>query len=195
MHHAPSSSLPPRRLATLSLLLLAVLGCPSQPEGDDLPPGAFTSGGDELGEVGSSEGSTSVVPDDTTTTTSEPPDTGSSEGPPPVLSHAADIRPIWDASCTDAACHDADAPQAGLDLASEGVLDRLCQDDHNFSGLRYIDCENHDPQRSYAFRKIEGSHLDGDISGASGLKMPPTEALSQADIDLIEAWIVGGTLP
>lgn len=177
----------------LCLALSLGTGCPADGEGDDLPPGAFTTGGNV--EPPATDGTTSMVPgDDTTTTSSTPEDTGSSDGPPAMVSHAEHILPIWNASCTDAACHDADSPQVGLDMASEGVYDRICTQTHAFSGFSYIDCEGHDPVRSYLFRKLENTHLDGDISGASGAGMPPMP-LSDADIELIEAWIVGGALP
>lgn len=189
MAHAPS----PRLLLCLPLLL-GPLACADQSQGDDLPPGAFTSGPDDGSNVGTTDGSTSVDPS-STTASSSPADSGSSEGPPIMLSHDVDILPIWNARCIDVACHDADAPQAGLDLASPGVYERLCEGDHNFSGMRYIDCVGHDPEKSYAFRKIENTHLDGDISGASGLPMPPAQDMTAQEIDTIKAWIEGGTLP
>jgi hypothetical protein len=173
--------------------LLAALGCNEPSEGDELPAGAFTSGPDDSGNVDTSDATTMVDPSDDTTT-SPSTDSGSSDGPPAMVSHAEHILPIWNEHCIDAACHDADAPQAGLDLASDGVMERLCEGDHNFSGMRYIDCEGYDPQLSYAFRKIENTHLEG-ISGGSGLPMPPTQDMSADDITLIEAWIAGGTLP
>lgn len=189
MLHPPSPRL-------LLCLLLTSSGCPSGSEGDDLPAGAFTSGPDDSGNADSSETTTSVEPGDTSsgTTTSPPEDSGSSEGPPLMVSHAEHILPLWNAHCIDAACHDADAPQAGLDLATAGVYERLCEGDHNFSGMRYIDCEGYDPQLSYAFRKLENTHLEG-ISGGSGLPMPPDQEMTDDEIALVEAWITGGTLP
>jgi hypothetical protein len=188
MPHVPSPRL-------LLCLLLTAFGCQEESEGDELPAGAFTSGPDDSGNVESSDATTVVEPDDTTTTTtSTPEDSSSSGGLPAMVSHAEHILPIWNDRCITAACHDADAPQAGLDLASEGVMERLCEGDHNFSGMRYIDCEGYDPQLSYAFRKIEGTHLEG-ISGGSGLPMPPAQDMTDGEIALIEAWIEGGTLP
>jgi hypothetical protein len=182
------------RLGPLWPALLLALGCTAGPEGDDLPPGAFTSGGEDVVDPSDTDGTTSASDTTTTTTTSPPEDTGSSDGPPAMVSHAEHILPIWDANCTDSACHDADAPQNGLDLASDGVYERLCMQGHAFSGMSYIDCEGHDPMQSYVFRKLENTHLDGDISGASGAQMPPMP-LSDDDLVLIEAWITGGTLP
>jgi hypothetical protein len=194
MLHAPR----PRPLSCL--LLIFALGCPKGSEGDDLPAGGFTSGPDDSGNVDSSDATTVVEPDETTTTTtttgSSSEDSGSSEGIPRMVSHAEHILPIWSANCSTVDCHDAEGgpPQAGLDLASDGVLERLCEGDHNFSGMRYIDCEGYDPQLSYAFRKIENTHLEG-ISGGSGLPMPPIDMLTDDEVALIEAWITGGTLP
>lgn len=196
MAHVPS----PRLLLTLPLLcpplLAGPLACDKDSQGDDLPPGAFTSGPEDDGPAPTSDTSTSVDPSSTsdTTTSSATEESGSSEGPPLMLSHEVDILPIWNTHCIDAACHDADAPQAGLDIASPGVFERLCEGDHNFSGMRYIDCVGHDPENSYAFRKIDNTHLEG-ISGGSGLPMPPTQDMTAQEIETIRAWIEGGTLP
>jgi hypothetical protein len=190
----PHALVPRPTLGLLCLVVsLAALGCRANGEGDDLPPGAFTTGGSY--EPPATDGSTAMASEGTSSTTSTPADTSSSsDGLPPVVSHAEHILPIWNASCIDAACHDADSPQVGLDMASEGVYERICTQTHAFSGFSYIDCVGHDPTRSYLFRKLENTHLDGDISGASGAGMPPMP-LPAGDIALIEAWIVGGALP
>ncbi|MEX1368740.1 MAG: hypothetical protein AB1Z98_36770 [Nannocystaceae bacterium] len=182
------------RLASC-LLLVPVLGCPDDGAGDDLPPGAFTSGPDDDGTVfDSSTTQDSGATGPSTESGSTGPDDESSSGPPPVLFHDQDILPIWMASCIDAACHDAEEPQAALDLASEGVYDRLCSSFHGQSGMPYIDCVGLDPQNSYVFRKIENTHLMG-ISGALGGPMPPGESLSDQQINTIAAWISGGAMP
>lgn len=175
-------------------LLLGGLACGDESQGDDLPPGAFTSGPDDSGNIATTEGSTSVDPETSAGSTTVAADSGSSEGPPIMLSHDVDILPIWEARCAGDSCHDADAPQAGLDLASPGTYERLCEGDHNFSGMRYIDCVGHDPENSYALRKIENTHLEG-ISGGSGLPMPPAQDMTAQEIETVRAWIEGGALP
>lgn len=193
MHHVPRASLLP-----CALLWLAALGCPAEPEGDDLPPGAFTSGGDDVIDPSDTEGVTSVDPEDTTTTTTttSPPETGSSDDVPPgELSHDADIQPIWTANClTDGVCHDSDGPQGNLDLQAAGVRDRLCSTNSSTqSSIPLVDCEAADSGNSWLWNKVSGEDLDV-IPGAGSL-MPVGTMLSADDLATIEAWISGGGLP
>lgn len=196
MHHVPDSSLRlrPRRLLPSALLWLAALGCPAGPEGDDLPPGAFTTGGDDAIDPSETEAMTSVDPEGTTTTTSSP-DTGSSDDVPPgTVSHDADIQPIWTANCIDASCHDSDGPQGNLDLQSAGVRDRLCSTNSSSqSSIPLVDCEGADSGNSWLWNKVSGDDLDV-IPGAGSL-MPVGGMLSSDDLATIEAWISGGGLP
>lgn len=201
MAHVPCPR-PSLRLAAHTLFLgplwlglgLGLLACGDDSQGDDLPAGAFTSGPGATSNLDTTEDSTSVDPATSSSETTVAVDSGSSEGPPIMLSHDVDIMPIWVERCTDGSCHDADAPQAGLDLASPGTYERLCEGDHNFSGMRYIDCVGFDPENSYAFRKIENTHLEG-ISGGNGLPMPPTQDMTDQEIETVRAWIEGGALP
>jgi len=183
----------------LCLALLIPLACGKEDGGDDLPPGAFTSGPDDNGDVDVGESTTSgamTTEDPSATSTTDDGESGNtSTGLPMDLTHTDDIMPIWVASCIDASCHDADGPQAGLDLQTEGnVYENICTGIHGFSGMPYIDCEDHDPSDSYIFRKIEGSHLDGDISGANGAPMPPARALTDEQMATISAWISQGAV-
>jgi hypothetical protein len=193
MLHVSDSRLLPRRCLPCSLLLLVALGCPAGSGGDDLPPGAFTSGGDDVIDPTDTDGTTSVESGDTTTT-SPPPDTGSSDDVPPgMLSHAAHIQPIWAANCVDAVCHDSDGPQAGLDLQSDGVRDRLCTT-HSTSqpSLVLVDCEGLDPEASWLWSKVTGEGLE---APGAGTLMPVGGMLSAGEITTIENWIAGGALP
>ena len=173
----------------LSSFLVCALACGQEGQGDDLPPGAFTSGTDD----GLDTGSTSLDPTLPTGTDDGTTVTEGSTGEPIMYSHDQHILPLWTEHCSsDNACHDADAPANGLDLASEGVYTRICEGFHGLSGMPYIDCEGLDPQNSYVFRKIEGTHLS--INGASGGPMPPVDSLSDSQVALIEAWITEGAL-
>lgn len=190
MHHVPQSFLLP-----CALLCLAALGCPAGSEGDDLPPGAFTTGGDDVIDPSDTDGATSVDPEDTTTTTTSPPETGSSDDVPPgELSHDADIQPIWTANClTSGVCHDSEGPQASLDLESAGVRDRLCSNNSTTqTSIALVDCEGADPDASWLYSKLTGDGLEA--PGAGSL-MPSGGMLSPDDIATIEAWISGGALP
>lgn len=197
-----------RSRSLLGLSLLVLIACGEDPgEGDDLPPGAFTSGPVDSGNLDASE-SGSTGPDPTTSagttttgdTASGDTTSGSAEestGLPDMIGHEEHILPLWLEACSsNTSCHDADNPQAGLDLASEGIYTRICEGAHPLSGMPYIDCVGFDPNNSYIFRKMDGSYLDGDISGASGLPMPPTkDDITDYDLALIEAWIEQGAMP
>jgi hypothetical protein len=197
LHVLPDHSLLPQRvLLACPLLLLTTLGCPASSEGDDLPPGAFTTGGDDVidpSDTDDTDGTTTVTPGDDTTTTSMP-DTGSSDDVPPgMLSHADDIQPIWTANCLDASCHDSDGPQAGLDLQSDGVRDRLCTTNSTTqASLRLVDCEGLDYEASWLWSKVTGEGLE---APGAGTLMTVGGMLSSGDIATIEAWIEGGALP
>lgn len=184
------------RSTPLACACLLVLACGSESEGDDLPAGAFTSGPDDNGneEEGSDEGTTSAGPVTTgDASTSDPPmDTGSEDTGPVVLSHDADILPIWTANCIDSSCHDSDGPASGLDLQTEGVYTRICDGFQPLLTMNYIDCEDFDPQSSYIFHKVSNTHAD---VGGSGGPMPPGPSLSDSDLATIENWILGGALP
>lgn len=186
------------RLRPLACLCLLVpFACSEPGVGDDLPPGAFTSGpgnGSATDTDSTSSGSGSGSDGSTTATVEATMDSGSSStgivGP---ISHDVYILPIWIESCSsNTACHDADAPAAGVDLASEGVYTRICENAHGFTGMPFIDCAGGDPQNSYMFRKLENSHMDG-INGNGGI-MPPTGMLSESTLNLIETWITEGAL-
>jgi len=187
MHRMPYSS---SRLCVL--LSLVALGCPKGSEGDDLPPGAFTTGGDEFVDPSDTEVTTSVGPDDTTTT-STPETTSSDDVPPDEVSFDAHIQPIFDANCLDAPCHDSDVPAAGLDLQATGARDRLCSSNSTTqTSIALVDCEGFDPDESWLWSKVTGDGLE--LPGAGSL-MPAGGMLTGGEIDTIEAWITGGALP
>lgn len=93
-----------------------------------------------------------------------------------------DIEPLLAGACTP--CHIGGA-SGGYSAASYadtvGPLDPQ-------SGLAYI--EPGDPAMSYTFLKITGDQ--GTVTGGGGSMMPIGAPLAQADIDLIEAWILAG---
>ena len=192
MHHVPDSLLRPRWPLAYALLLLA--GCPDGSEGDDLPPGAFTTGGDEFVDPSDTETTTSVGPDDTTTTTTSPPDTSSSDDVTPgEVSFDADIQPMFNGYCLAAPCHDSEAPSAGLDLQSAGARDRLCSTNSTTqTSIALVDCEGFDPDASWLWSKVTGDGLEA--PGAGSL-MPSGGMLTSDELDTIEAWITGGALP
>lgn len=98
---------------------------------------------------------------------------------------AADVQPILDASC--AICH-IDATSGGLNFGG-GRAD-LVNVPSAQSSLDLI--EPGDPEASYLFHKIRGTHQS---VGGSGGRMPAGGTLSGDDEDVIEAWILGGARP
>jgi hypothetical protein len=94
------------------------------------------------------------------------------------VSYAADVQPIWDASCV--VCH---GLSGGLDLSapqSRGNLVGVAS--ATWGGVRVI---AGDPERSLLFRKLTGD-------GAVGDRMPQGGALDPADIETVRRWIVEG---
>ena len=177
------------RVSISCLGLVALPACNDPGTGDDLPPGAFTTGLDGDPDVGEDTSGSGGETNDGTTTSA---DTGSGDGPA-VLSYAGDIQPIWDANgCLDPSCHDSDAPAGSLDLQSEGAYDRLCtRNSSTITSINLVDCDGHDPNESWLYRKVTG---DIDLPGAGSL-MPVGGMLTSEEMATIGAWISGGALP
>jgi hypothetical protein len=187
---------------------LAMASCGDDTSGDDLPPGAFTSG-----PPGSGDGGDVVDDGMADTSTGTPPAEGSSSseggddpmsdestGPPQEVSFAAELEPLIGDTCFGAGCHDDDAPGAagGLNLSPDGVDDpytNLTTRMHLLSGMPYVTVG--EPQASYLYRKLEGTHLEGDLEGqGSGGQMPLTQdELSPQDMRLFRDWILTGAMP
>ncbi|MCH9686006.1 MAG: hypothetical protein K0V04_31515 [Deltaproteobacteria bacterium] len=173
------------RHALLLLPLLLPLSCNDTAEGDDLPIGGFTSGPLATDTL------TGDMTSDSNTSSTVPATDGSN------LSHDTHIQPIWDANCITVGCHAAEGPQAGLDLATAGARSRMCEVPFSMGSMPLVDCANADSFNSYVLRKIQGTHLDGDIEGAAGGSMPPAgiDPLTAAEQETIESWIDGGANP
>lgn len=188
----------PRTIPLACLCLVVSVACGPEQVGEGLPPGgAFTSGPGNDAATASS-GSSSTGPEPTTSsTTVDPTGSSSSSGDIPMgpFAHDQDVLPIWTATCLGSSCHDAAAAVSPLDMETEGIYTRICDSFHGGSGMSYIDCDGGDPQQSYIFRKLEGTHNDGTISGASGGPMPLDGPLSDAQMATIEIWITGGAMP
>jgi hypothetical protein len=186
---------------------LWMVACGDDTSGDELPPGAFTSGpGTGEDDVGDDD----VLPG---TSTGTPPMEGSSSsdggddpmsdestGPPQMVSFGVELEPVIAATCFGALCHDDPSPSAGggLNLSPDGVDDpytNLTTRMHGFSGMAYVTVG--ELQESYLWRKLEGSHLEDDLEGlGSGGQMPLAQpALSEGDLRLFRDWILTGAMP
>ncbi len=122
------------------------------------------------------------------------------QSPACVLSHDVDIQPIWTGQCI--ICHSQPLPPMNLDLTF-GTAYALLVDFQSSECFTFDRIEPGDPNASWLFRKITGTHNAIDVQQAgctpavTGEQMPmfPFCCLDQGTIDLIEAWIAGGANP
>jgi hypothetical protein len=101
------------------------------------------------------------------------------------VSYAADVQPIFDASCAGAACHAGVMPSAGLDLRPAASYGQLVEvpAEQCASRLRVAPGA---PDQSYLVDKIRGTNL------CAGTRMPKDSSLSPAEIQLVVDWIAAG---
>jgi mono/diheme cytochrome c family protein len=118
------------------------------------------------------------------------PENGSdAPGDPEVISFGTDIQPIFDAHCIT--CHqpggEAFAHGITLDLTRTAAYDSLSgkasQQDPNFLLI-----QPSAPDLSYLYIKVSPG------SPPRGLRMPPFQQLSDADLQKISSWIISGAL-
>jgi hypothetical protein len=156
--------------------LLAVAGCPADDSMDD----------------GNDDASMTTMP--TTTDAGNESDTAGDSSGGPAPSHA-DIQPIWDAHCVDA-CHEVGGEWAVLDMSGSAYDKIVGVAAATFSSLDHVDPGNLDT--SYLWQKMNNTHL---AVGGNGVAMPKARVdmaatvLSADELDLVEAWIVGGAQP
>lgn len=178
----------PHGLGVASLLCLALAGCfqplPNVPQSD--AGSLFDTGLDDLGVDFDTGGPPDAVTDDTT-----PIGEGSGSGAPalPTPSLAEVSRDLFETACAD--CHISQT-LSDLWLASNaGLRDRLLGPSLQAPALPRI--APGDPDGSYLWRKVEGSHLE---AGGLGEAMPlGASRLSAAQTDLLRRWIEGGAPP
>lgn len=104
-----------------------------------------------------------------------------------VVSHSDVIQPLWDDRC--AGCHDtAGSPSGGLFLKGDSWDDLVGQPSVDVEGM--FEVRPGFPDDSYLWHKLNDTHRD---VGGSGSRMPKGDPeLPSAELDLIEAWILGG---
>lgn len=107
-----------------------------------------------------------------------------------VVDYETDVQPIWNGSCT---CHlmggsgTMNAPFLTLNPGMS--IAELVGVDSEQSVLRRVEAGSTDD--SYLWQKLTGAHEavgEGDL-------MPPTGALEDAQLEIVEAWILGGAAP
>lgn len=103
-------------------------------------------------------------------------------------SYAADVEPIFVATCTGAGCHGFPAAQEGLDLrAGEGWAALVDVAASQCGDRMLVDPGN--PDGSYLIDKLQG------VDMCFGTQMPKMGSLSAAEIDLVSRWICHGAAP
>ncbi len=129
--------------------------------------------------------------DDGPGTEDDGPATDDSTGEP-LLSHAADIQPLWNGKCLGPGCHEQPAPGGGLVLAEDAYA-HLVGIFATGANRPLVDPGN--PDNSYVLNKIDASFDDPEVNG-SGSRMPlAMDMLSEEEIALVTAWIEQGAAP
>ena len=139
----------------------------------------------DLGEPGATSADNASTYGNTTSTSGDSAAATSGSGAMSKTSgscNTADVRPIFQANCTQSICHDASQPAGELDLSSAdpagqmlNVGSSLCTDQ-----VRLV---AGDPNRSLLWLKLTGQAPD------CGDPMPIGGTLSATDLGCIEQWI------
>jgi mono/diheme cytochrome c family protein len=107
--------------------------------------------------------------------------TSDAEAPAPTMSQV--VENVFTPAC--GSCHVA-AGLGGLSLAGDdGLLARLLGASLGLPTMPLVTPGR--PSDSYLWHKVVGTHTD---IGGSGSRMPPTEPLHTAELDLLRAWIL-----
>lgn len=180
----------------LGLALFVSAACGDDGAGDELPEGAFTTGpgesaGDDVADTTpATDGGTMVVPGTDTLPSDD-------TGPPQMVSFDAELQPLFTTTCLGPVCHEGTNPLVPLTLVEGGDVDpyvELTTRAHGLSGMPYV--TPGDPNASYLYRKLEGTHLEGDLDGLGGGSQMPLSApaLSDANLTLVRDWILTGAM-
>jgi hypothetical protein len=103
-----------------------------------------------------------------------------------ALSFDTHVWPIIDANCS---CHKSNTPSGGLDMRALAAYASLVDTPsvHDPNTLRVAPGM---PDQSFLFQKLTDTH-----AANLGNSMPPSGALPQTNIDIIEQWIADGAEP
>ncbi|MCP4807689.1 MAG: hypothetical protein GY913_27110 [Proteobacteria bacterium] len=157
------------------LLLVALLGC-----GDKDPPQDSA-----IVEADADMDADSDTDSDADADTDADSDADSDADTDPT--YDADIVPLFEANCTDYGCHLNRESINSLDATvAYGFLTTEMSED--IPSMPKVDPG--DPENSYLFLKLEGTHVD---AGGAGARMPKgQDPLSAEELALVEAWIDAG---
>jgi hypothetical protein len=113
--------------------------------------------------------------------------------PPPGSGFAAQVQPIFTASCAfSGGCHAGTSPAQGMNLsqgqAHASIVNVMANETSSTTMLMRV--RPNFPDSSYLVHKLQGTQ---DQVGGSGGQMPlGAAALSQSQIDVIRQWITDG---
>ncbi|MEM9460958.1 MAG: hypothetical protein AAGF11_42735 [Myxococcota bacterium] len=176
-----NSGLNGRSLGLALAGMLALAGCPGDDGGDDTD-GATTMPTTTM-SPGSESGSDTMAPADSSTG-------GGSGGV-----HDAMIQPIWDAACASATCHAAAVvfPDLSPGAAYASIVGVMSQQ----VDMPLITAS--DPDNSYLWRKLEGTHTEvmlssGDMNMTAPMPLVDMGNFSMGDRDTIMMWIQDGAM-
>jgi hypothetical protein len=102
------------------------------------------------------------------------------------------VQPLLEANC--GGCHGGTEPQAGFDVVSEGVYERLLGPSTQKPNMNFI--EPGDPSKSYLWLKLNAVSGDGTVDGFP-MPIDPisgTRKLSEGALADLETWILNGAL-
>ncbi len=109
-------------------------------------------------------------------------ETAAWEAAPEAPEYTADVEPIWLTSCAGSSCHTEGGASGGLALdVGEGAL---VEQPSGQSALSLV--APGDPDASYLWRKLEGSHQE---AGGSGSAMPLGGELGEVELETVWRWI------
>lgn len=111
------------------------------------------------------------------------------------VSYDRNVEPVFTRSCAAVECHSGDpADESGLDLSAGNGYGQIVGGDSEQSDLLLV--EPGDPDASYLWHKINGTHLEfqdpGFDTGEETDAMPPVGSLSVNELATIEEWILEG---
>ena len=116
---------------------------------------------------------------------------GATDEGPFTYTYAANIQPIWNASCNGGFCHDPVNPAGGLNLTSPSYNRLVNVPSGDVPGMDFV--EPLEPSLSYLFHKL--NNTQGSVGG-SGSAMPRNAPLlPNATRQMIQTWILQGAPP
>jgi hypothetical protein len=173
----------------LGVLLVCGSACPGNDGGSDDADGSTTST--------TSQTSTSTAGTDDTTAGSDTSTGGSSTGLESstgtlMVDYAMDVQPIFNGNCLCHMQNSMGVMTAPILTLNEGMSHGQLVSTASEQVPSMNRVEPGDPDNSYLWHKLQGTHLD---AGGSGTMMPQTGELTDGALAIIEAWIASGAEP